>query len=135
MHNLGGDTAIEEIEEPTLISHSRDIVAAVGCSPVWLEQGHGQAQGELYNSGASRHMSPFGEGFANYKTIILHLITTADKRIFYAVGIGDLRIKVPNGESSTPIVLKDVLYALDMGITIVSVSWITQSGCKVVFDV
>jgi hypothetical protein len=47
---------------------------------------------------------------------------------------GDLRIEVPNGESSTPVVLEDVLHALDMGITIVSISWITRSSCKVVFD-
>jgi hypothetical protein len=52
-------------------------------------------------------------------------ITATDKRIFYAVGMGDLRIRVPNGESSTPIVLKDVLHAPDMGITIVSISQIT----------
>jgi hypothetical protein len=63
-------------------------------------------------------VSPFGERFANYKSILPCPITTADKRIFYAVGMGDLRIEVPNGESSTPIVLKDVLHALDMGITI-----------------
>jgi transposase InsO family protein len=92
-------------------------------------------QGELYDSRVSRHMSPFGQRFANYKTILPHPITAADKRIFYAVGMGDLRIEVPNGKSSTPIGLKDVLHALDMGIIIVSVSCITQSGCKVIFDV
>jgi hypothetical protein len=90
--------------------------------------------GELYNSGASRHMSPFGKKFTNYKSIPPHPITAVDKQIFYAVGTGDLRIKVPNGESFTPIVLKDVLHAPDMGITIVSISQITWSGCKVVFD-
>jgi hypothetical protein len=117
--------AIKEIEEPALISHSRDTVAVASYSPAQSEQGHGRAQGELYSSRALRHMSPFDEQFTNYKTILPHLITAADKRIFYAVGTGDLRIKVPNGESSTPIVLKDVLHAPDMGITIVSVSWIT----------
>jgi hypothetical protein len=70
-------------------------------------------------------MSPFGERFANYKTIPSRPITTTDKRIFYAAGMGDLRIEVPNGEFSSSIVLKDVSHALDMGITIVSVSWIT----------
>jgi hypothetical protein len=48
--------------------------------------------------------------------------------------MGDLRIEVPNGESSTSIVLKDVLHAPDMGITIVSISQITRSSCKVIFD-
>jgi len=70
-------------------------------------------------------MSPFGKQFTNYHSIPLQAITTADKQVFYAVGTRDLRIKVPNGKSSTPITLKDVLHALDMGTTIVSVSWIT----------
>jgi hypothetical protein len=80
-------------------------------------------------------MSPFGKKFTNYRSILLHPITAADKWIFYTVGTGDLRIEVPNGESSTTIVLKDVLHAPDMSIMIVSISWITQSSCKVVFDV
>jgi len=79
-------------------------------------------------------MSPFGEQFTNYHSIPPHAITTTDKQVFYAVGTGDLRIEVPNGKSSTPITLKDVLHAPDMGITIVSVSWIMRTGCKVVFD-
>ena len=70
-------------------------------------------------------MSPFGKHFTNYRSIPPCAITAADKRVFYAVGTGDLRIEVPNGESTTPITLKDVLHAPDMGITIVSVSWIT----------
>jgi hypothetical protein len=79
-------------------------------------------------------MSPFGKKFTNYKSILPCPITAADKQIFYTVGTGDIRIEVPNGESSTPIVLKDVLHALEMGIMIVSISQITQSGCKVIFN-
>jgi hypothetical protein len=116
--------ATREIKELAFISHSGDTTAIAGCSLVWSEHGHGQMQGELYNSRASRHMSLFGKQFTNYKTIPPCPITTADKRIFYAVGMGDLRIKVPNSKSSTPIVLKDVLQALDIGITVVSISWI-----------
>jgi len=79
-------------------------------------------------------MSPFGEHFTNYCTILPCPITAADKRIFYAVGTGDLRIEVPNGKSSTPIILKDVLHALDMGITIVVINCITKAGYTVLFD-
>jgi hypothetical protein len=126
---------IKEIEEPDLTSNPGDIAAKAGCSPVWLDLGHGQAHGELYDFRASRHMSPFGKKFTNYKSILPCPITATDKRIFYAVGTGDLRIEVPNGKSFTPIVLKDVLHAPDMGIMIVSISWITWSSCKVVSDV
>jgi hypothetical protein len=126
---------IEEIEEPDLTSNPGDIAAKAGCSPVWLDLGHGQAHGELYDFRASRHMSPFGKKFTNYKSILPCPITATDKQIFYAVGTGDLRIEVPNGKSFTPIVLKDVLHAPDMGIMIVSISRITWSSCKVVSDV
>jgi hypothetical protein len=70
---------IEEIKEPDLTSNPGDIAATAGHSPAQPDPGHGQAQGELYNSRASRHMSPFGERFANYKSIPLRPITTADK--------------------------------------------------------
>jgi len=73
-------------------------------------------QSELYDSGASRHMSPYRAQFATYRDIELRAIAAADKRLFYAQGMGDLRITVPNGESSTPMLLKDVLYAPDMGV-------------------
>jgi transposase InsO family protein len=78
-------------------------------------------------------MSPFRDRFVSYQSIPLRAIVAADKRIFYAVGTRDLKIEVPNGESPTPIILKDVLHAPDMGITIVSISRIAQAGYAVTF--
>ena len=78
-------------------------------------------------------MSPYGERFTNYRTIPPRAITAADKRVFYAIGMGDLRIEVPNGKSSTTVLLKDVLHAPDMGVTIVSISWITKARHWVLF--
>src|SRR6267142_1336683 len=126
--------AIEDIKEPESTAHPEDIAATVGRTQSQPSQGHAQALGKLYDSGASCHMSPFWQKFTKYPPNPTHGITASNKRVFYAVGTGDLRIEVPNGKSSTPITLKDVLHAPDMGITIVSVSWITRTGCKVVFD-
>jgi hypothetical protein len=53
--------------------------------------------------------------------------------VFYAIGTGDLEIEVPNGESSTSIMLKDVLRAPEMGTTIVSVNRIVKAGYAVTF--
>jgi hypothetical protein len=89
---------------------------------------------ELYDSGASRHMSCFSKQFTNYHIRLPCLITAVDKRIFYTVGMGDLRIEVPNGKSFTPIILKDVLHALDMSVTIVSINCITKARYSVLFD-
>ena len=53
--------------------------------------------------------------------------------MFYAVGTGDPEIEVPNGKYPTSILLKDILHAPDMGITIVSISRIAKAGNAVTF--
>ena len=88
---------------------------------------------ELYDSGASRHMSPYRSRFENYKQIEGKSITAADKRIFQAVGVGNLRVKIPNGENTTTILLKDVLHAPDLGLTLVSISCAAAAGYSLLF--
>ena len=90
-------------------------------------------QTELYDSGASCHMSPYRDHFENYVPIAPKSITAADKRYFQAIGKGDLQIKIPNGPSTTTILLKDVLHCPDMGLTLVSIGKITNAGYKVIF--
>ena len=86
---------------------------------------------ELYDSGASWHMSPFQDQFIKYTEIVPHPIQVADKRVFYVIGLGDLKIEVPNGMSPTSIILKDVFHAPDMGLTIVSINCIAKAGYTV----
>ena len=96
----------------------------------------GDAEGmqtELYDSGASRHMSPYHDHFENYVTIALKSITAADKWHFQAIGKGDLRIKIPNGHGTTTVLLKDILHCPDMGLTLISIGKITATGYKVIF--
>jgi hypothetical protein len=89
---------------------------------------------ELYDSGASRHMSPFRERFTTYRDIPARPITAANNRVFYAIGVGDLEIDVPNGASSSKVLLRDALYAPDMGLTVVSIGCIVKAGCTVQFE-
>ena len=96
----------------------------------------GSAEGiqtELYDSGASRHMSPYRDHFENYVRIMPKAIAAADKRYFQAVGKGDLHIKIPTGSETTTVLLKDVLHCPDMGLTLVSIGKITAAGYKVIF--
>src|SRR6266404_8645454 len=58
----------------------------------------------------------------------------ADKQMFYANGIGHLQIRVPNGESFTPTILSDTLYAPEMALTVVSISRIAKAGFAVSFE-
>jgi len=57
----------------------------------------------------------------------------ANKHLFFANGIGDLWIQVPNSESFTPIILCNTLYAPDMALTVVSISCITKAGFTMSF--
>lgn len=87
----------------------------------------------LYDSGASKHMSSRCEEFFNYTPIELKPVRAADKRTFDTVGKGDLRIEVPNGERSSSIVLRNVLHCPSVGPTLISVSKIAAAGATVIF--
>ena len=89
---------------------------------------------ELYDSGATRHMSPFPHRFSNLRSIPPHPIHAANDKIFYAIGTGDLKINIPNGASSTPVTLKDALYAPDMSMTVISINRIVNAGYSVAFE-
>jgi hypothetical protein len=92
-----------------------------------------EVEAELYDSGASRHMSPFQHKFVTYQSIPPCAVVTANKCLFHAEGIGDLQIEVPNGKSSTSVLLKDSLYAPQIGFTIVSIGRIANAGYSVSF--
>jgi hypothetical protein len=120
------------MEETQAEEDDIEIAAAAGSPSAQPERVHRTAT-ELYDSGASRHMSPFRDRFLNYQAIEPRAIAAANKGVFYAVGTGDLRIEVPHGECSTPILLKDVFHAPEMGLTIVSIDRICKAGNSVTF--
>ena len=76
-------------------------------------------------------MSGFRHKFINFGEIEPIPITGADKRTFKATGKGDMRIYLPSGNS---FLLKSVLYAPSMEITLVSISRIRNAGLTVVFS-
>ena len=88
---------------------------------------------ELYDSGASRHMSPFRDQFATYRQTSPRPILAANKQVFYSVGMGDFKIQVPNGMNLTPIVLQDALHAPKIGLMVVSMGCIANTGYSITF--
>ena len=89
---------------------------------------------DLYDSGATRHMSGFRYKFLDFVPIDPVPIITADKRSFEATGKGNMYVYLPNkNQPNSRILLKDVLYASAMGITLVSISRIAGAGSTVVF--
>ncbi|KAG2101096.1 uncharacterized protein F5147DRAFT_581825 [Suillus discolor] len=67
---------------------------------------------ELFNSGASRHMSSYQDLFKCFVSITPKPITRADRYTFEAIGKQNIQITLPNSQSQPRILLKDVLYAL-----------------------
>jgi hypothetical protein len=83
---------------------------------------------ELYDSGASRHMTADRDRLENFVSIVPKAIAAAEKRYFQATGKGNLRIKIPNGKTTSSILLTDVLYCPEMGLTLVSISKLADAG-------
>lgn len=88
---------------------------------------------ELFNSGASQHMSPYQHKFINFFPIQKRVLTAVDSGTFDAIGKGDMFIIILNGRTTTRILLKDVLYAPKMGITLVSIGKIDVAGYASLF--
>ena len=88
---------------------------------------------ELFDSGASRHMSGYRHRLLNYTKIETQPITAADKRTFDAIGKGDMYIDVPNGDGTSKVLIRDVLYSPSMGVTLISIGKITDSKSSVLF--
>ena len=73
-------------------------------------------------------MSPYIDAFTNFEFIKPKPISTADNRTFEAVGKGDIRIRIPNGDGFTLVTLRDVLYALNIAFTLISLSRANKTG-------
>jgi len=89
-----------EIEAWAAIDESEED-GAIPCVPVMAAEEPLEVQCKLYDLGASHHMSPFCKQFANYREIPARPITAANNKVFHAVGMGDLKIQVPNDVSSS----------------------------------
>ena len=80
------------------------------------------AETDVFDSGALTHMSPTQDQFISMRTIPSKPIKAADNMIFHANAMGNMCISIPNGERTSHVVLKDVLYCPDLAFTLVSLS-------------
>ena len=110
---LGDAVEVEDHDTLEVISVVSDAVMAIGEGLT-----KGGVESDLYDSGASRHMSPFRHRFLTFEDIEPRPIAAADKRVFQATGKGEIRIEVPNGNTTSSVLLKDVLYAPTMGLNV-----------------
>jgi hypothetical protein len=126
----------EEETEPTVKIDSGDAAYTTTFDAGMLTRnglGSDLIDTELFDSGASRHMTGRRNRLINFTDIEAKPITAADKRTFNAIGKGDMYIDIPNGSETFQVLLCDVLYSPNMGVTLVSIGKITDTGSTVLF--
>jgi Pol polyprotein len=93
-----------------------------------------KAECEIYDLRALRHMFPHHKHFVTYESIPACPITAANNKVFHAIGMGDLEVKLPNSDKSSRVLLKDILHAPNMTLTVISISHIIKASYNVEFD-
>ena len=89
---------------------------------------NGEAQGTIFDSGCTAHVSPYRELFTNYTPIDSIPITAVNKTYFQAVGRGDIEVVLPNGKETMRMLLRNVLHCPGITFTLVSMSVMDRTG-------
>ncbi|GLB45851.1 putative reverse transcriptase (RNA-dependent DNA polymerase) [Lyophyllum shimeji] len=76
---------------------------------------------KVYDSGCTRHISPYRDDFENFIEIFPKAFCAANKQRFMAVGKGEMEVDVPNGVDVSQLELMEVLYSPEVGYTLVSI--------------
>lgn len=115
------------IDESDWLREEEETAAAV-IMPV---SGDGGERVELYDSGATRHISPYKSDFSTYTTLNPPVyLNAANQQRFPAIGTGTLSIRAPNGAVSSTLTLQDVLHAPAVGYTLVSLGALDKRGYR-----
>jgi hypothetical protein len=90
-------------------------------------------RGAIIDSGASRHFCSDRSKFDDFEPLN-RAVTAADGCTFQALGMGNVKIELPNGQNRTTILLQDTLYAPDVQFTLISMSRIIKADYAVHFE-
>jgi transposase InsO family protein len=92
-------------------------------------QGGAVARTEVFDSGATRHISPYRDDFSTYSPLAPPvLLSTANQQRFQAIGTGSLVVRVPNGSQETDLILQNTLHAPSVAYTLVSLGTLDVEG-------
>ena len=84
---------------------------------------------ELYDSGATQHISPYKSDFISYAPLAPPIfLNTANQQRFPAIGRGTLVVQVPNGGTESELTLHGALYAPSVSYTLVSIAALDEEG-------
>ncbi|PPQ83602.1 hypothetical protein CVT26_001384 [Gymnopilus dilepis] len=86
----------------------------------------GTSKAELYDSGCTKHLSPFREDFEDFAEIPAKTFNAANKQKFSAIGKGEMVVDIPNGADISKLQLTEVLYSPEVGYTLISVGQLDE---------
>ena len=90
---------------------------------------------DVFDSGASVHISPYRERFTRFRELNpARAITAANGEQFLATGEGDVEIRVPNGGTTQLLTLRDVLYSPAVAFALVSIKRADEGGFTTIFE-
>ena len=94
---------------------------------------HTYTRAELYDSGCTKHISPYRDDLIDFAEIPPKSFRAANKQSFSATGIGKLIVDLPNGVRSSKLELTEVQYSSQVAYTLVSVGNLDEKGYTVKF--
>src|SRR6266576_6986698 len=84
---------------------------------------------ELYDSGATRHISPYKSDFISYSPLLPPIfLNTANQQRFPAIGRRTLVVQVPNGGTESELTLHGALHTPSVSYTLVSIAALDEEG-------
>jgi hypothetical protein len=84
---------------------------------------------EIYNSGASRHISPYKDDFTSYTPLSTPLyFNAASQHKFSAIGMGTLIVQTPNRGCKSTLALLCALYVPSVTNTLISLRALYEEG-------
>ncbi|KIP03168.1 hypothetical protein PHLGIDRAFT_78019 [Phlebiopsis gigantea 11061_1 CR5-6] len=89
---------------------------------------------DVYDSGATRHMTPFRHLLYNYRDIEERTVLAAGNSQFPARGMGDMRVTAWNGTRWIRFRITEVLYAPAMTATLISLGKLDDTGHRMVIE-
>lgn len=90
------------------------------------------ARVELYDSGATRHLSPYRDDSTTYHALEPPLLLKAENgQRFPTVGTGTIVVSTANGSSQSDLTLEGVLYAPSVGYTLTSLGTLDTIGYSI----
>ena len=91
-------------------------------------------QAEIYDSGCSKHLTPYRNALTNFISISPKSFYAANKQSMNAIGMGEMVIDIPNGVNTTKLRLTEVLYSPEVGYTLISIGKLNDNGYQVTFS-